>query len=131
MLGWMIAVFRKNDARALPAEPKSPHGPRLAIWQTGLNGYGWLEELARSGQARFLGFNGGYPIEYTAQAQHLLPRILDPKGPPLANPVWKMSLEDFLAGATPSPIGRTTIDHDVANTCAPDEWLIVEAWDES
>lgn len=109
MLGWMIAVYRQADDRNTPATTKCPQGPRLAIWQTGLHGTQWLDELKDAGHARFLAFNGGYPLEYTARAKHLLPRILAGDCPPLANPVWKMGVEDVLAGATPSPIGRTVI----------------------
>jgi hypothetical protein len=124
-------VFRKAEEPTTPAQSKSPQGTRLAIWQTDLFGTRWLDDLKDKGDARFLAFNGGYPLEYTAQAKHLLPPILADIGPPLANAVWKMDLEDFLAGAAPSPIGRTGIDHDVAAQCAPAEWLIVEAWDAS
>lgn len=131
MLGWMIVVFRQTEGRNTPATTKCPQGDRLAIWQTDLFGTTWLDDLKDARHARFLAFNGGYPLEYTAQAQHLLPHILDDKGPPLANAVWKMDLEDVLAGATPSPIGRTVIDRELTASCTPEEWLIVEAWDMS
>ncbi len=94
-LGWMIVVFRQQENRTQAAQSKCPHGERIAIWQTGLHGTEWLDALKAKGNARFLAFNGGYPLEYTAQAKHLLPRVLDKDGPPLANPVWKIDLVEL------------------------------------
>ncbi|MBS0234505.1 MAG: hypothetical protein JSR99_13580 [Proteobacteria bacterium] len=65
--------------------------------------------MKRAGVFIALDHDGSLDIDYTARAKHLLPRILNDKGPPLANAFWKMDLEDVLAGATPSPIGRTVI----------------------
>ena len=68
MLGWNIGVFKQRDDGASPATAESQHGTRLAVWQTGLGGRDWLEELVRAGKAINLGGNG-YPCRYTATAE--------------------------------------------------------------
>ena len=85
MLGWNIGVFKQRDDGASPATPQSQHGARLAVWQTGLGGLDWLEELVKAGKAISLGGNG-YPCRYTATAEYLIPRIIET--PPGARPVW-------------------------------------------
>jgi len=111
-LGWLVVVFRQTGDRTMPATSKCPHGERIAIWQSGLDGINWLQDLTHGGgHACFLAYNGGYPFEYTAQAKHLLPRILDEKGPPLADEMWKRDLGDILL---PSYLGRTEINTDAA-----------------
>ena len=125
MLGWHISVYRQSDDGTSPASFESPEGERLAVWQTGLGGRDWLEELVNAGLAIDLGGNG-YPCRYTATAQTLLPRIAD--GPPGARAVWVSGVNDIL---TEKWAGRTVIDDAIVAACPQDEWLIVEAWDES
>jgi hypothetical protein len=125
MLGWHISVYRQTDEGASPAVFDSTEGPRLAVWQTGLGGLEWLEDLVKAGNAVDLG-GTGYPLRYTATARYLVPRLLD--GPPEAHETWVLRVGESAVGAR---AGRTVIDHDVVTACRPDEWLIVEAWDES
>ena len=68
-----------------------------------------------------LGGNG-----YPSQAQHLVEQIL--KGPPEANECWLYDRHDILGKDWP---GRTMNDLTAAGECRPEEWLLVEAWDES
>jgi len=49
-------------------------------------------------------------------------------GQPLAREVWISGETDIL---TSQWAGRTLIDRDEAAKCGDDEWLLVEAWDES
>jgi hypothetical protein len=125
MLGWNISVFRQTDGGSSPAKADSKEGARLAVWQTGINGLQWLDELAKVDQAIDLG-GDGYPSYYTAQAKHLIPPIVG--GPPEANATWMVGLGDILG---PNWEGKTVIDRAVADDCRPDEWLLVVAWDES
>src|SRR5438552_269958 len=125
MLGWHISVFRQSDGGKSPATEKSPKGTRLAVWQTGLWGTDWLDELVKAGQAIDLGGNG-YPCRYTATPEHLIPRIIDE--PPHAREVWICEPGDIISDKWE---GRTVIDREAAAQCRPDEWLLVEAWDES
>ena len=125
MLGWHISIYRQLDDGTSPASLESPEGERLAVWQTGLGGLDWLEELVNAGLALVLGGNG-YPCRYTATAQALLPRISG--GPPRARAVWASGVNDIL---TEKWAGRTVIDDAAVAACRPEEWLIVEAWDES
>ena len=125
MLGWHISIYRQSDDETSPASFESPEGERLAVWQTGLGGLDWLKELVNAGLAIDLGGNG-YPCRYTATARTLLARIAD--GPPGARAVWASGVNDIL---TEKWAGRTVIDDATVAACRQDEWLIVEAWDES
>ena len=79
MLGWHISIYRQADGGASPATTESIRSTRLAVWQTGLGGLDWVQELVQAGKAIDLGGNG-YPCRYTAAAENLIPRIED--GPP-------------------------------------------------
>ncbi len=125
MLGWHISVYRQADKRAAPATMKSREGARLAVWQTGWDGLQWIGELVKEGKAIDLGGNG-YPCSYTAIAEHLVPHIID--GPPGAKDTWACGATDII---TEKWEGKTMIDQAAVADCNPDEWLMIEAWDES
>lgn len=126
MLGWHISVYKQHDGRgASPATFDSPTGDRLAVWQTGLGGTDWIDALVRAGAAVDLGGNG-YPLRYTATAREALPRVLE--GPPGARANWFLGASDILTEAW---AGTTVIDEAASAACRQDEWLLVEAWDES
>jgi hypothetical protein len=125
MLGWHISVFRQQDGGAAPAAMDSAKSARLAVWQTGVDGLTWIQELVDAGKAIALGGNG-YPSRYTATAEHLVSRIVDQ--PPGARQNWLFDAGDIL---TDKWEGKTVVDAAAASECPPDEWLLVEAWDES
>ncbi len=125
MLGWHISIYRQTDGGALPATKESAEGARLAVWQTGLGGLAWLDELVKAGRATYLGGNG-YPFRYTATAEHLIPRVVEE--PPGAHQVWAHDPQDIL---TEKWEGKTVIDRAAAAACQPEEWLLIVAWDES
>lgn len=124
-LGWNIAVVRQRNDGTSPATFGALHGARLAVWQTGVSGLDWIDALVEEKRAILLGGNG-YPLEYTAQACHLLP-ILE-GDPPQAKPIWTRDPGDFIL---PGYLGRTTKYPEAILACRSDEWLIVQAWDES
>ena len=125
MLGWHISIYRQTDDGASPATAESSPGTRVAVWQTGLGGLDWIDELVKAGKAINLG-GRGYPSRYTATTENLIPRIGDE--PPGARPVWAFGVGDIL---TEKWVGETLIDHAAAAACRPREWLLIEAWDES
>jgi len=125
MLGWHISVYRQADGGSSSATAESKEGARIAVWQTGIDGLQWLDELVRSGQAIELGGNG-YPYRYTGQAEHIILPIMD--GPPEAHSPWVGGPDDIILSGWE---GRTVIDQAVADECRRDEWLLIEAWDES
>ncbi len=125
MLGWHISVYRQPDGGRLPATAKSDQGRRLAVWQTGLGGLEWLDELVKAGKAVNLG-GDGYPCRYTVTAENVVPRVVDT--PPGARTTWASGADDVLGRNWE---GRTKVDRAAAKSCRPDEWLLVEAWDES
>ena len=124
MLGWAISVHRRSDGTR-PAKALSPTGKRLAVWQTGWDGLKWLDELVKAGKAIDLDGNG-YPYRYTALAEHIIPRIVDE--PPGAREPWTCGPDDIIGEGW---AGKTVIDKDAIAACRPDEWLLIEAWDES
>jgi hypothetical protein len=125
-LGWHISIYRQKNDGTGPASFGAPRGTRLAVWQTGLGGLEWLDDLVKKQKAIDLGGNGGYPNEYTSMAAHIVPQLRD--GPPEARPVWTFDSGDII---TPQWLGKTTKDPRAMEACRPDEWLIIQAWDES
>ena len=125
MLGWHISVYRQQNGGASPASFGAAHGTRLAVWQTGLGGLDWISELVKLQKAISLGGNG-YPLEFTAMTTHLKAQLLGE--PPCANAVWTCGLGDILG---PGWLGQTTKDLEALDSCRPDEWLLIQAWDES
>jgi hypothetical protein len=125
MLGWHISIYRQTDGGGGPATAVSPTGKRLAVWQTGLGGLDWIDELVKNGKAISLGGNG-YPYLYTVTAKQLIPLVIDK--PPGAPDVWACGPSDIIAEGWE---GKTVIDRAAAADCRPDEWLLVVACDES
>lgn len=125
MLGYHVSVYRQPDGGASPPSFGAAHGPQLAIWQTGSGGLAWIDELVKQKKAVFLG-GGGYPLQYTAMAGDLRNQITE--GPPCARDVWCYDPGDILS---PGWQGKTTTDPVTLGACRPDEWLLIEAWDES
>jgi hypothetical protein len=125
MLGWHISIYRQTGGGESPAAFASPTGNRLAVWQTGLEGLDWIKELVKNGKAISLGGNG-YPCRYTATAEYLIPAMSD--RPPGARDTWVWEASDII---TEEWAGKTIIDRVQAAACRPNEWLLVEAWDES
>jgi len=125
MLGWNISVYRQDGDGSSPATAESVAGVRLAVWQTGLEGLNWIEELVKAGKVISLG-GDGYPCRYTATAENLVSQIIDE--PPMAKGVWACGENDII---TEQWEGQTEINRTIAAACLPDEWLLIEAWDES
>jgi len=125
MLGWNISVYKQDNDGSSQATTKSSTGIRLAVWQTGLEGLNWIEELVKTGKVISLG-GGGYPSRYTATAENLIPQIIDK--PPMANKAWVRNENDIIIEGWE---GKTVINRKDATDCRPNEWLLIEAWDES
>lgn len=122
-LGWHVSVYRQSSDGARPAAFDDDPGARLAVWQTSLGGLDWLKALVQDGRALALG-GDGYPVEFAARAGDVIPTVL--AGAPLARVGAIADAGDVLAAD-----GRTVLAPDVLGACHPDEWLIVQAWDES
>lgn len=144
MLGWHISLHRLTDeasirrsfadARFDPERrakfAEGAVGERVAVWQAGLWGLKWIEQVATCDGCVALSRNG-YPNWYLARAADVLPTIRSrrPYEPPMyEQPTWITGEGDVLL---PGWLGKTTVDDEAMNGCEPDEWLLVEAWDES
>ena len=119
----MSAFPAEADIDGVLADLKQ--GKRIAVWQTPVDGLDWLSDLVAKQQALLLATNG-YPCVYVGQGRHLLPPIV--AGPPSANPHWLFDPGDVLSMKWE---GKTVIDQAEAAGSGPEEWLMVEAWDES
>ena len=98
----------------------------MAVWQTGIDGLNWIDDLVNEEKAIGLG-GDGYPFEYTAQASHIIPHIRGE--PPKAKAVWTIDPGDVV---DPNKWhGKTTKDPATMDACRADEWLLIRAWDES
>lgn len=126
-MGWHISLYRQISNRDSPSTDGDPSGARLATWQADVNGLGWLRDLVDRSDAVHLSDNGGYPVRYTVRADAAIPTLLD--GPPHARTRWVTGPTDIV-NFDRWP-GSTTIDQTAIEECQPDEWLQVEAWDES
>ena len=142
MLGWLISVYRVADEEAvrqiLGAEPSAKVvlgddvlGGRLAVWQAGPYGLNWIAEAAARDGGVVRKFECGYPHRYLARAADILPTIRDRvpyKAPMYEHPSCVVPEGSVLL---PGYVGKTTIDDRAIDKFSADEWLYIEAWDES
>lgn len=144
MLGWNVGVYtmvaRNTSDAPAPQDQASTQGlsltqmdslrdrfargDRIAVWQAGIGGLGWIDGLVKSGAA-IAARTDGYPSVFYAKAVDVVP-VLD--APPGARPVWVSGPDDVLSAEW---AGTTVIDRGAAAGCTPEEWLLIEAWDES
>jgi hypothetical protein len=122
MLGWNISVYRLEQG-AVRATTKTPTGVRLAVWQTGLDGLDWIDELVKEGKAMNLGGNG-YPCRFTGTAEHLIPHFVN--GISEAHSPFSFEGSGMLMEGWEA---KTTINQKAIAACRPDEWLLLLAWD--
>jgi hypothetical protein len=144
VLGWHISLHRLIDEASVRrsfvdaqfhSERKAEFevgaiGHRVAVWQAGLWGLKWIEQAASRAGGVALSRNG-YPNWYLVKAADVLPTIRSrrPYEPPMYEyPTWITGEGDVLL---PNWLGKTTVDAEAMDRCAPEEWLLVEAWDES
>lgn len=144
MLGWHISVYTlvTQNTSVAPAPQDQPstrglsleqidslrdgfaRGDRLAVWQSGVDGLRWIDDIVEAGSA-IAAKKNGYPSVFYAKAHDVLPRM---DAPPGARDVWVYGPDDILSDKW---AGKTVINQEAVAACAPDEWLLIEAWDES
>lgn len=129
MIGWRINVYRLKDPGLLVGQSffwirlrekggrerlraSVTLGDTLATWAGGVGATDWLEHLRIDGHVIEGPLMGGYPVSYFGKARHVVPVILS--GPPGER--WPMDGD---------------IDAEALVLCSPDDWLLVEAWDQS
>ncbi len=104
MLAFTISLYRQPDGGASPAKLDSLKGDFLAVWSPELLDHYWIQGVVSRANGIDLGGNG-YPFRLTAQAEHILPILKE-------EPPEKM-------------------DAAAVARCRPDEWLLIEVWDQS
>lgn len=128
MSGYQISVCRQENGGPAPASFKAPQGTRLALWHTGVGGLEWIEELVQQRQVISLG-GDYYPAQYTAMAKYMIPRLRDDPG--FAELDWVHWEFDTPENEVPGWLGKAAQNPEAIDACRPDEWLIIEAWDQS
>ena len=119
MLGYQIYVTRKNSLQ-LDDATKS-----LASWQTGPGGLHWLRKLVAQDKAINIGGNG-YPDLYSITKRDF-DQLFENQEPSQKN--FVIIGDDYVIEN--HKFWGVKIDLDLLNLISPDEWLIVEVWDES
>lgn len=61
-LGWLITVYRQARGGGSPAQKESAKGAQIAIWQCGLYGLDWLDDLVKLGKAVSLPVKSFNPV---------------------------------------------------------------------
>ena len=117
VLGWYVLVFRKGA--------DAPKQLPLALWETGVFGLEWLDDLVKAEKAVNLG-GDGYPKCYSITAGVLLPVLA--KGLP-SNRSPLVIGDDYLL--PPGWNGQLELDLAALSACPTDETLFIEAWDQS
>ena len=89
MIGWMLYLRRpSDDTQPATTNTKLRDGVLLAQWQCSAYGLQWLRELEAQGHAIDLS-GSGYPLRYTAQAKHVLPKITESEPPYATLAAWR------------------------------------------
>ena len=125
MMGWMISLYRQRDGGSAPATVGAEQGALVAQWQGGVEARRWLLDLVPTGSAVDLG-GSGYPSMMSTKAGAVIPVVRD--GAPHENRLWHAGRDDILG---PGWAGQTVFNESEAALSDDEEWLIVEAWDES
>lgn len=127
MNGWMFRVHRKPIDLFTPDIGDRLDGPPLAVWQADSEGLDWIDDLVGTGQVSLIWNGHGYPNRYTAPSKYICPILL--AGPPHARDIWAIGEGETVVG----PISRlgSRINREAIEACAPEEWLVIEVWDES
>jgi hypothetical protein len=140
VLGWNIIVYTlvpqntpggrtpqdQPSTRGLTLEQMDSRGDRfvagerIAVWQSGIAGLRWIDELVESGAA-IADSTNGYPSVFCAKAVDVLPRL---DSPPAERGVWRPAPDDI---STRHWVTRRKIDRDAVAACTPDEWLLIVA----
>lgn len=119
MLGWQIIIYPEG------AEGSVRSAATVATWKTGLGGTDWLERLVQAGKADSR-HAGGYPRSYRMLWRDLLPELLNQPQPYDGPPVIG---EDYVM--EPGWFEHKTLNRAALALCQADDWMIVDAWDQS
>ncbi|WP_372380082.1 hypothetical protein [Xanthomonas sp. NCPPB 1062] len=121
----MIQVYKLDGKE--PSRIGGAGGERLAIWQARIDGIQWLKKLVSENCAKLVVNGNGYPDIFSAQARWVAPILL--QGPPGARDVWIVGEGDIVDG--PISSRRSRFYREAILGCEPNDWLVIEVWDES
>jgi hypothetical protein len=121
MVGWWIVIAKQPP---VGSEKNIDYkNDILATWEASVFGLDWIKLLVQDGKATQLR-HSGYPNQYVVLAGHVLPLIEN--GPPPHDGPTIIGDDYVMQG---NWIGSLKIDHDRLHQCAPDQPLIIDAWD--
>ena len=123
MIGWHISIYRIDETQT--TDEVVVASDRIAVWQAGASGLAWVDELVKAGNAISRG-GDGYPYRFMARTRYISPVLQS--GPPSMRDLWLRDKGDVVL---PGYEGKSSIAFDKLDACNRDEWLLIEAWDES
>lgn len=130
MLGWDISVYRQVEDRLTPASVDAERGPWLAGWQAGVYGLAWIDELVTAGVGVSLG-GDGYPYLYTLPIAAMSAPFTGQEPPEVKRRWTPDSDQSQSQGAAPTAPGNDSVNAETVAQCAPEEWVLIVAWDKS
>ncbi|MGE7137423.1 hypothetical protein ACQKIE_07305 [Luteibacter sp. NPDC031894] len=127
MLGWSITV-RIAPLKGAKLGPESI----LARWMTDASGLAWLHPLLDQGRVLQTKKNG-YPNEYRGLAGDILPLLQTDAMQPRGLGAWVFGLDEGEEYAIPpgGMVADAVRYDDRIAACRDDQWLTIEAWDQS
>lgn len=133
MLGWSISVRMAPSGTDCPDDSPADSDSLLARWMCDPSGLDWLRPLIEQGKVRQTKHHG-YPNQYVGRAADILPLIQ--QGEAIRSRglgVWVIGVDEGDEYAIPpsGAHGHVVIHEDRMARCPDDQWLTVDAWDQS
>jgi hypothetical protein len=123
MLGWFISVYTlEEQSQSTPTLSTKVNREPLVRWDTGISGLDWIETLCKNSQGVFLG-GDGYPFKYAFKSKVLKPILLETP--------TKLYWKEFIEGIVPKSGGQGKRNSIRIEALDDDDWIIIEAFDQS
>lgn len=118
-MGFIVTVYTLAKGGKLPPTWESATSKEIANWETTREiGMKWIVGFVTTDHAFQLfpiplgDYHSGNPDRYAIQAKYLIQQVvnglLEPRG-----------------------LGKPNVNHEMASECLPNEWLLIEVWDNS
>jgi hypothetical protein len=123
MLGWFISAYTlEEQLLEAPTLGTKVNLKPLIRWSAGISGLDWMESLCKNSQGVFLG-GDGYPFKYAFKSQILKPILLETP--------TKLYWKEFIEGEIPTSGGEGIRNSSRIKVLAGNDWIIIEAFDQS
>ncbi|MEV7603659.1 hypothetical protein AB0O91_40440 [Kitasatospora sp. NPDC089797] len=115
MLSYVISMTKMDPEEFARATPEARRAQLLGVWEIGVLGLDWLEDLVTAERAEKLA-DGGFPHRYVTRIRHLR-HLFEGGGVPGVGPF--------------SRLHHAELHPDRIDSSGDDEPVTVEAWDQS